>query len=73
MKPILLQVSVEEFIAFIFALVVAIGLFLAIRGIVLWYWKVDTIVKNQEETNHLLRAMVRTLESKNDSSSSPKE
>ncbi len=29
--------------------------FLVARELVLWYWKINTIVKNQEKTNFLLK------------------
>lgn len=38
----------------IIVIVIGILLFLALRQVVLWYWKVDTIIKNQELTNQLL-------------------
>lgn len=43
-----------EFVGIIIAIVVCFLLFLALREVVLWYWKVDTIIKNQEVTNKLL-------------------
>ena len=52
----------------IFIIAICIGLFFAFRGIVLWYWKVDTILKNQEEqirtqraTNSLLNEYIAFL------------
>jgi hypothetical protein len=39
---------------FIIFLAVLIGIFLLIRTLVLWYWKVDVIVKNQEQQINLL-------------------
>ena len=38
----------------IIVLVICVLLFLALRQVMLWYWKVDTIIKNQELTNKLL-------------------
>lgn len=38
----------------IVAIIIGILLFLALRQVMLWYWKVDTIIKNQELTNQLL-------------------
>lgn len=58
--------GVGEAIAFIFVFAIAVGLFLLFRGVVLWYWKVNDIVKNQEETNRLLKSIARSLESKED-------
>lgn len=53
-------------IGIIMTLAITIGLFFLFRGIMLWYWKVDKIVQNQEETNRLLKSIARTLESKDD-------
>lgn len=58
--------GLNDFVGFIVVLFIAAILFYFLRGVMLWYWKVDTIVKNQEETNNLLRAFIRKLESKND-------
>jgi hypothetical protein len=33
-------------------------IFLALRAILLWYWKVDIIVKNQEEQIRLLNELL---------------
>lgn len=45
-------------------LAIFVGLFFLFRGIMLWYWRVNDVVKNQEETNQLLRDVVKNLESK---------
>ncbi len=36
-------------------IIVIIGVFFLAREIVLWYWKINLIVKNQEKTNLLLK------------------
>lgn len=56
----------EDAFGIIALLVVAAIFFFFIRGVLLWYWKVNDIVKNQEETNQLLRSIVRNMESKDD-------
>ncbi len=56
----------DDFIAFVVVLVIAAIVFFFLRGVMLWYWKIDTIVKNQEETNRLLKSTLRRLESKDD-------
>lgn len=44
-----------EYIVFgIVVIAISIVLFVALRQLMLWYWKVDTIIKNQELTNKLL-------------------
>lgn len=35
-------------------IVICILLFLALRQVMLWYWKIEAIIKNQEITNKLL-------------------
>jgi hypothetical protein len=44
--------------AFIIAIII-IALFLALRAIMLWYWKVNEIVHNQNQQIILLKALVR--------------
>ncbi|WP_229738780.1 hypothetical protein [Parapedobacter pyrenivorans] len=68
MNAILLQSSSSQGIVLpLVVLAFSILLFFAIRGVFLWYWKVDIILKNQEETNRLLRGIARHLESRSDS------
>ncbi len=51
---------------FIFILVlivvVSIGSFLLVRSIVLWYWKIDKIVENQETQIEQLQRLAVSLE-----------
>jgi len=46
------------FIVFLISLVI----FLIIRQLVLWYWKINKIVSNQEEQKVLLERIVKQLE-----------
>ncbi|SKB38118.1 hypothetical protein SAMN05660226_01040 [Parapedobacter luteus] len=70
MKFIFLQATPSgEIVAFVFILAISIAVFFAIRGILLWYWKVDTLVKNQEEANQILRSIARMLELREESTS----
>lgn len=39
----------------IIGMVIVFIIFLVAREIVLWYWKINTIVNNQEKTNLLLK------------------
>jgi len=52
---------------FSFALIalVSIGLFLLIRSIMLWYWKVDTIVENLQRQFAELQKISRGIEKLN--------
>lgn len=43
-----------EFIGILIGAVICVLIFLALRQVVLWYWKVEDIIKNQELTNKLL-------------------
>ncbi|WP_316815461.1 hypothetical protein [Pedobacter nyackensis] len=47
--------NVPGSLGLILSLVITILIFLALRSIMLWYWKVETMLQNQEETNQLLR------------------
>lgn len=42
-----------------------IALFMAFRGVLLWYWKIDKIVENQVEQNKLLTEIKKLLEKEN--------
>lgn len=58
----------SEVVGIFVGLAIIIGLFFLFRGIMFWYWKVNVIVKNQEESKELLQAVVRQEESKVDGS-----
>jgi hypothetical protein len=45
-------------------LIVSIGIALLIREIVMWYWKINQIVQNQEEEISLLRELVKKISNK---------
>lgn len=45
-------------IAVIVYIGLAIALFLILRVIFLWYWKIDAIVSNQQKTNDLLQKIL---------------
>jgi Na+/melibiose symporter-like transporter len=46
---------------FLFLLAVVIGIFLLIRAIVLWYYKIDERVNNQKEIIRLLTSIRNSL------------
>lgn len=50
----------------ILGLLFVILLWLLLRGVFLWYWKIYEIVDNQNKTNKLLAAILKKLESQND-------
>jgi hypothetical protein len=35
--------------------VILVGLFFLVRSIMIWYWKIDVLVKNQEDQKRLMR------------------
>lgn len=45
--------------AFLFAVGICILIFLALRQIMLWYWKVDTIIQNQEKQIELMEEQIK--------------
>jgi len=45
----------------IFLIFVGIIVFLSIREIMTWYWKIDTIIKNQETQIAIQKAMLEEL------------
>jgi hypothetical protein len=58
-------------IGFLIGLGICLIVFLALRQVVLWYWKIETLIKNQEAqlkaqqaNNHLLAEYIDYLKSK---------
>lgn len=49
-------------IGFIIAIVIGILMFLALRQIVLWYWKVEIIIQNQQEQTKGIQAIYNLLD-----------
>ena len=45
-------------------IIVSIAIFLALREFNCWYWKINTRIKQQEDTNLLLRKLVEQTELK---------
>jgi uncharacterized membrane protein YbhN (UPF0104 family) len=41
-----------------FLLVVVVIIFIILRGFFLWYWKINTILKNQEKTNLMIKKYI---------------
>jgi len=49
---------------FLWTLAIMFGIFMLIRFILLWYWRINTIVSNQEEQIMLLQQIVNELRNK---------
>jgi hypothetical protein len=54
--------TIASIIFIITAILIIIGIFLLLRKLVLWYFNIDRMVKNQETTNKLLREILDTFE-----------
>lgn len=50
--------GLSALIIFLLGVLICIGLFLALRALVLWYWKVDQMVSNQQTQIQLLRELL---------------
>lgn len=44
---------------------ICVVIFLVLRQLFLWYWKVDVIIKKQDEQTQLLRGIYNSLEENN--------
>ena len=56
MKNLLVMVwSVNDFTALGFSLIVLLIIFFALRGLMLWYWKVNDVLKNLQIQNNILK------------------
>ncbi|MFT3796494.1 hypothetical protein [Flavobacterium sp.] len=50
----------ELVIVLLIIIAVNIGVFLIIRELILWYWKINKSIQLQEETNSLLRQILNS-------------
>lgn len=50
---------------FLIALGISIAIFLILRQVLLWYWKVELALQKQDEQIHLLRSIYNSLEENN--------
>lgn len=55
MKSLLLFIGTEQ----ILVLVVFVVIFFAVRAVMLWYWKIDVIVMNQQKQIDLLTELIK--------------
>jgi hypothetical protein len=66
MYTLMLRISIEEQLEngliYIIALAVIIGLFLIIRRLILWYYKIDVRIENQNEIIRELKKLNRDNE-----------
>ena len=46
----------DQLLVFLFGAAVCVGVFLILRSMMLWYWKVDDILENQFLANKLLKS-----------------
>lgn len=49
-------------LSFVFAIAISIGIFLLLRNVILWYYKVNIVVKALEEQTEIQRAILEKLE-----------
>lgn len=56
----------NNYFSILISVAISVALFFIFRRLFLWYWKVDTIVKNQDVTNELLEKIYKQLEKSND-------
>jgi hypothetical protein len=45
----------ENFVQPLMSVLFVILIFVILRELVMWYWKINTIVKNQEKTNLMIK------------------
>lgn len=57
--------------SFLLFLMVVIVVFLLLRELIMWYWKINTIITNQNETNKLLKSIFFKLDLVNSENKDP--
>lgn len=57
---------IQVFLMFLLLFGISVGIFLLIRSIILWYWKIDTIVSNQRQQIMLLQQQNEALKKLSD-------
>lgn len=48
----------ENFVQPLMSVLLVILIFVILRELVMWYWKINTIVKNQEKTNLMIKKYI---------------
>lgn len=52
-------------VMFLIGIGICIAIFLVLRQLFLWYWKVEVVLKKQDEQTQLLRSIYNSLEENN--------
>jgi hypothetical protein len=52
--------------SFFFILVFSALFFLAIRGLLIWYWKINDLIQNQYSQNRILRSILEEIKKLSD-------
>lgn len=61
MNFLLASIGAQELIILLVIPIVSIAIFLAMRALVLWYWKIEKIVDNQQVQIRLLQDLINEL------------
>jgi len=48
----------DNFIQILMGVLLVIIIFVALRELVMWYWKINAIIKNQEKTNLMIKKYI---------------
>lgn len=65
------ETGIGSLVGIIITFLIALVVFLVIRGLMLWYWKVDKIVNNLEAQNRTLEAILRKMEEQKTDTNQP--
>jgi hypothetical protein len=52
---------IQPVITFVIIAIICLGVFLAIRVLMLWYWRINSILENQEKQLLALKAILQKL------------
>lgn len=62
---LLLLNGFEQFLSVLAVFLIYIIFFLLLRRLMLWYFKINVMIENQEYTNELLEKLIEKIDSKN--------
>ena len=48
----------DNFVQILMSVLFVIIIFIVLRELVMWYWKINAIVKNQEKTNLMIKKYI---------------
>ena len=57
--------DISGLVGLIIGIIVCLVIFLALRQLVLWYWKVETIITNQSKQIKMLESIYNSIEENN--------